>query len=150
MNKFNGIIEKKNDQYNSLMIDGEWYKPNITWDNQSGEAVPDVDFSPFTTGQHVECNYKENKSPDGRVFKNITFIKEFDGKAPTNSGATPSKVSNITRETTSDSTDRVSQQRKDIYVTGIVGRSMGSGHFSVDEIDQLTENAVKAFNKHVK
>ena len=150
MNKFSGIIEKKNDQYNSMLINGEWYKPNLTWDNQSGEAMPDVDFSPFEEGQNVECSYKENKSPDGRVFKNITFIKEVDGQAPTNSGASPSKVNNITRETASDSTDRVAQQRKDIYVTGIVGRSMGSGHFSVDEIDQLTRNAVKAFSDHLK
>ena len=41
-------------------------------------------------------------------------------------------------------------ERKDMFVTGIVGRSMGSGHFSIDEINKLTQNAVRAFNEFVK
>ena len=41
-------------------------------------------------------------------------------------------------------------QRMDIFVTGVVGRSMGSGHFSVDDINDLTKNAVKSFNENLK
>ena len=41
-------------------------------------------------------------------------------------------------------------QRMDIFVTGIVGRSMGSGHFSVEDIEKLTKNAVSAFNENLK
>ena len=41
-------------------------------------------------------------------------------------------------------------QRLDIFVTGVVGRSMGSGHFSVSDIEELTKNAVKAFNENLK
>ena len=41
-------------------------------------------------------------------------------------------------------------QRLDIFVTGIVGRSMGSGHFSVEDIEKLTKNAVSAFNENLK
>ena len=41
-------------------------------------------------------------------------------------------------------------QRMDIFVTGVVGRSMGSGHFSVSDISDLTKNAVKAFNDNLK
>jgi len=41
-------------------------------------------------------------------------------------------------------------QRLDIFVTGVVGRSMGSGHFSVNDIEELTKNAVKAFNENLK
>ena len=41
-------------------------------------------------------------------------------------------------------------QRLDIFVTGVVGRSMGSGHFSVNDIEALTKNAVKAFNENLK
>ena len=37
-----------------------------------------------------------------------------------------------------------------IFVTGIVGRSMQSGHFSIDDIEQLTKNAVRAFNENLK
>ena len=45
--------------------------------------------------------------------------------------------------------DKSQQARQDMFVTGVVGRSMGSGHFSVDEIDKLTQNAVKAFNEYM-
>ena len=41
-------------------------------------------------------------------------------------------------------------QRMDIFVTGVVGRSMGSGHFSVQDISDLTKNAVRAFNDNLK
>ena len=41
-------------------------------------------------------------------------------------------------------------QRLDIFVTGVVGRSMGSGHFSVNDIEMLTKNAVRAFNENLK
>ena len=41
-------------------------------------------------------------------------------------------------------------QRMDIFVTGVVGRSMGSGYFSVEDISDLTKNAVRAFNDNLK
>ena len=41
-------------------------------------------------------------------------------------------------------------QRLDIFVTGVVGRSMGSGHFSVEDINDLTKNAVRAFDENLK
>ena len=41
-------------------------------------------------------------------------------------------------------------QRLDIFVTGVVGRSMGSGHFSVNDIEMLTKNAERAFNENLK
>jgi hypothetical protein len=41
-------------------------------------------------------------------------------------------------------------QRLDIFVTGVVGRSMGSGHFSVNDIEELTKNAVRAFDENLK
>ena len=37
-----------------------------------------------------------------------------------------------------------------MFVTGIVGRSMQSGNFSVNEIEMLTKNAVRAFNENLK
>ena len=42
------------------------------------------------------------------------------------------------------------RQRMDIFVTGVVGRSMGSGHFQVEDINALTKNAVKAFYENLK
>ena len=38
----------------------------------------------------------------------------------------------------------------DLFVTGVVGRSMGSGHLSVNDIEELTKNAVRAFDENLK
>ena len=46
--------------------------------------------------------------------------------------------------------NKTDTQRMDIFVTGVVGRSMGSGHFQVHDIAALTKNAVKAFNENLK
>ena len=46
--------------------------------------------------------------------------------------------------------DAQTRQRMDIFVTGVVGRSMGSGHFQVHDIAALTKNAVRAFNENLK
>jgi hypothetical protein len=37
-----------------------------------------------------------------------------------------------------------------MFVTGIVGRSMQSGHFSINDIEELTKNAVRAFDENLK
>ena len=41
-------------------------------------------------------------------------------------------------------------QRLDIFVTGVVGRSLGSGSFSAEDIPKLTSIAVKAFYENLK
>ena len=41
-------------------------------------------------------------------------------------------------------------QRMDIFVTGVVGRSMGGGRFNENQILVLTEKSVEAFNKCMK
>tara|TARA_B100000886_G_scaffold285033_1_gene209434 strand:- start:3 stop:470 length:468 start_codon:yes stop_codon:yes gene_type:complete len=41
-------------------------------------------------------------------------------------------------------------QRCDIFTTGVVGRAMSSGHFSINDIEELTKNAVRAFNENLK
>jgi hypothetical protein len=51
---------------------------------------------------------------------------------------------------TSNGFSKSDTQRLDIFVTGIVGRSMGSGTFSVHDIAELTKQAVSAFNENLK
>tara|TARA_S200002703_G_scaffold156985_2_gene163803 strand:- start:28 stop:432 length:405 start_codon:yes stop_codon:yes gene_type:complete len=53
-------------------------------------------------------------------------------------------------QTPTNNFNKNNTQRLDIFVTGIVGRSMGSGHFSVDDIEKLTKNAVSAFNENLE
>ena len=56
--------------------------------------------------------------------------------------------SQTTPQTTSNKYDN-SYKDKLIYVTGIVGRARGSGNFSEEKIDVITERAIASFNKHL-
>ena len=56
--------------------------------------------------------------------------------------------SQTTPQTTNNKFDNLYKDRL-IFVTSAVGRGMGSGNFSEEKIDILTERAVASFNKHL-
>ena len=62
----------------------------------------------------------------------------------------PQANNTFTPKQTNGGFNKGDTQRLDIFVTGVVGRSMGSGHFSVNDIEELTKNAVRAFNENLK
>ena len=79
-------------------------------------------------------------SAKGNPYVNVKNVK-VDNQTSNNTQSS----NNI--QSTSNGMDRPDQSRRDIFVTGVVGRSMGSGHFTVEEIEKLTANAVIAWNK---
>ena len=82
-------------------------------------------------------NTKESKT--GNLYSNVSSVKITDQK-PTEANTTLSSGSN----------GKSSTQRLDIFVTGVVGRAMGSGHYSVADIPELTKKAVQSFNENLK
>ena len=102
---------------------------------QSGDAIN------FTI-----INVKTSKG--GNPYTNVKDVSiadnhTLDDDLPTGGNQTrPMPISN--------GMNKNETQRMDIFVTGVVGRSMGSGHFSVQDISDLTKNAVRAFNDNLK
>ena len=94
------------------------------------------------------------------TIKDVEVIKNPDGHndAPQQLGNVidrniPNGIVNPNTQPTNGFSNGMSKsdtQRLDIFVTGVVGRSMGSGHFSVHDIEELTKNAVRAFNENLK
>jgi len=62
----------------------------------------------------------------------------------------PQSNNNFTPKAPSNGFSKSDTQSLMMFVTGIVGRSMQSGNFSVNEIETLTKNAVRAFNENLK
>ena len=87
----------------------------------------------YTTIKDVEVI----KTPDGHNDAPQQLSNVVQNVAPT-----PSEQNNVLSKTDTQSLM--------IFVTGIVGRSMQSGHFSINDIEQLTKNAVRAFNENLK
>ena len=99
---------------------------------------------------YTEVNTKTSAS--GNQYTNV---KDVSISAPPNFDDDINQVQTSTSTSTVTNgtmkiTDVQTRQRMDIFVTGVVGRSMGSGHFSVDHIEDLTKNAVKAFDEFLK
>ena len=80
-------------------------------------------------------NTKESKN--GNPYSNVSSVKVVDGTEANTS-------------VSSGGNSKSSTQRLDIFVTGVVGRAMGSGQFSQVDIKGLTRNAVEAFNENLK
>ena len=84
-------------------------------------------------------------SANGNQYTNIKDVEVIKNPGEQNIDA-PQQSNNFV----SNGMSKGDTQRLDIFVTGVVGRSMGSGHFSVNDIEALTKNAVKAFNENLK
>ena len=91
-------------------------------------------------------------SSKGNPYTNVKNVKIADNH--TLDDDLPTVGRSVTTSATSSSystpMNKSDTQRMDIFVTGVVGRSMGSGHFSVGDISDLTKNAVRAFNDNLK
>jgi len=110
---------------------------------QSGDAI---DFTVINVKTSDKGNQYTNVK-DVRVAHNHTMENDYPVEMQSASPA-PSPAPNP--RPMNNSMNKNDTQRMDIFVTGVVGRSMGSGHFSVQDISDLTKNAVKAFNDNLK
>ena len=91
-------------------------------------------------------------SSKGNPYTNVKNVKiadnhTLDDDLPTDSYVPEQQSRSMP---VSNGMNKNDTQRMDIFVTGVVGRSMGSGHFSVGDISDLTKNAVRAFNDNLK
>jgi len=106
---------------------------------QSGDAI---DFTVINVKTSDKGNQYTNVK-DVRVAHNHTMENDYPVEMQSASPVQSTRPAPT-------SMNKNDTQRMDIFVTGVVGRSMGSGHFSVQDISDLTRNAVKAFNDNLK
>ena len=109
----------------------------------------------LSDGQRLFCKQKLEPLPSSG--DKITY--DIINKKTSASGNPYANVENVrvvgentqSVATTNNSNGYKPDNNKDrlIFVTGIVGRAMGSGSFSEEKIDTLTAKAVESFNKHL-
>lgn len=120
-------LPKAGDAINFTVINTKTSKNGNQYTN-----IKDVSVVENHTQVNDNDNYDEYNQTDplgGNTYKSVQPKQQ----TPLNNGVNKSDT-----------------QRLDIFVTGVVGRSMGSGHFSVEDIADLTKNAVSAFNENLK
>ena len=134
--------------------------PNYSFDMEDGRRLyySGVQMNPMrVTGDAINFTIIATKtSANGNQYttiKDVEVIKNPDGH-----NDAPQQLSNVVENVApttpqnnfNNGMSKSDTQRLDIFVTGVVGRSMGSGHFSVHDIEELTKNAVRAFNENLK
>jgi len=110
------------------------------------------------SGQAIDFTVINVKTSDkGNQYTNVKDVviahnHTLDDDLPVEQTPTrvPMRSSGASNTTSMPFNNKNETQRMDIFVTGVVGRSMGSGHFSVEDISDLTKNAVRAFNDNLK
>ena len=86
------------------------------------------------------------------TIKDVEVIKNPDenNDAPQPIGDVMEKLSSPQPINGGNPISKSDNQSLMIFVTGLVGRSMQSGHFSAEDIPKLTSIAVRAFNENLK
>ena len=134
--------------------------PNYSFDMEDGRRLyySGVQMNPMpVTGDAINFTIIATKtSANGNQYSTIKDVEVI--KNPDGHNDAPQQLSNVVdnvaptapQNNFSNGMSKSDTQRLDIFVTGVVGRSMGSGHFSVHDIEELTKNAVRAFNENLK
>lgn len=130
--------------------------PNYSFDLIDGTRLyyRGVNMNPMpVSGDAINYTIINTKtSANGNQYTNIKDVEVI--KNPDGQNDSPQQlgnvVNNVAPQQTNNGMNKNDTQRLDIFVTGVVGRSMGSGHFSVQDIGELTRNAVSAFNENLK
>ena len=111
---------------------------------QSGDAINFTVVNVKTSkGGNPYTNVKDVAIADNHTLDDDLPVEQTPTRVPMRS-------SGASNTTSMPFNNKNETQRMDIFVTGVVGRSMGSGHFSVEDISDLTKNAVRAFNDNLK
>ena len=132
--------------------------PNYSFDMADGRRLyySGVQMNPMpVTGDAINFTIIATKtSANGNQYttiKDVEVIKNPDGHndAPQQLSNVVDNVAPIPSEQ-NNSFSKSDNQSLMIFVTGLVGRSMQSGHFSAEDIPKLTSIAVRAFNENLK
>ena len=111
---------------------------------QSGDAINFTVINVKTSkGGNPYTNVKDVAIADNHTLDDDLPVEQTPTRVPMRS-------SGASNTTSMPFNNKNETQRMDIFVTGVVGRSMRSGHFSVEDISDLTKNAVRAFNDNLK
>ena len=83
-------------------------------------------------------------SKQGNKYSNIVKLIVRDGDINPQSQPVNEVINNEVQR------QKITDPNLNIFVTGVVGRSMGGGRFTKEEIPALVSIAVRAYNDHIK
>ena len=135
--------------------------PNYSFDLIDGTRLyyRGVNMNPMpVSGDAINYTIINTKtSANGNQYTNIKDVEVV--KNPDGQNDAPQPIGNVIQNVAptapqpqqqTNGMSKTDTQRMDIFVTGVVGRSLGSGTFTAEDIPKLTSIAVRAFNENLK
>ena len=135
--------------------------PNYSFDLIDGTRLyyRGVNMNPMpVSGDAINYTIINTKtSANGNQYTNIKDVEVV--KNPDGQNDAPQPIGNVIQNVAptapqpqpqSNGMSKTDTQRMDIFVTGVVGRSLGSGTFTAEDIPKLVSIAVRAFNENLK
>jgi len=117
-------------------------EPNYTIDLVDGQRLYCREFINVNDNDditYIAINTKTSKN--GNTYTNVTGVTA-QGQQPQQQPTQQSYTPEPTRTAVTNDPNR------NIFVTGVVGRAMGSGNFQIQDIDALTSVAMATYQKY--
>ena len=120
-------------------------RPSFNIKTEDGRTLYANEYVSLERGDRFTCDMSEMKtSKQGNQYYNASNVRKLgDMQTP------PSYEPEDVPMHNGNGNSHVNKEALRIYVTGIVGRGMGSGQFGISDIEPLTAEAVRSFKKHL-
>jgi len=118
-------------------------EPNYTIDLIDGQRLYCREFININDGDDITYTAINTKtSKNGNTYTNVMGVMAQGQQPQVQQAPQQTYTPEPTRTAVSNDPNR------NIFVTGVVGRAMGSGNFQINDIDALTSMAMATYQKY--
>ena len=132
----------ENGKIDKIWDNSENGNPNFSIDLADGKRLYAREQINANVGDMISYNAINTKtSKNGNHYTNVSGVQVVNGQQPQ---PAPQQIYTPEPVRTAIPNDA----NRNIFVTGVVGRAMGSGNFQIHDIDSLTSMAMATYNKY--
>ena len=132
----------ENGKIDKIWDNSENGNPNFSIDLADGKRLYAREHVNANAGDMISYTAINTKtSKNGNHYTNVSGVQVVNGQQPQ-----PTPQQTYTPEPVR--TAIPNDANRNIFVTGVVGRAMGSGNFQIQDIDALTSMAMATYNKY--
>ena len=132
----------ENGKIDKIWDNSENGNPNFSIDLIDGKRLYAREQVIANNGDMISYTAINTKtSKNGNPYTNVSGVQVVNGQQPQ-----PAPQQTYTPEPVR--TAIPNDSNRNIFVTGVVGRAMGSGNFQIQDIDALTSMAMATYNKY--
>ena len=132
----------ENGKIDKIWDNSENGNPNFSIDLADGKRLYAREQVVANIGDMISYTALNTKtSKNGNHYTNVSGVQVVNGQQPQ---PAPQQIYTPEPVRTAIPNDA----NRNIFVTGVVGRAMGSGNFQIQDIDALTSMAMATYNKY--